>query len=39
MTVEEAAAVLGITPSRVSQLRSDAIERPGALVADLAQAA
>jgi RNA polymerase sigma factor FliA len=39
MTVEEAAGVLGVTPSRVSQLRSDAMERLGALVADLAQAA
>jgi RNA polymerase sigma factor FliA len=39
MTVEEAAEVLGVTPSRVSQLRSDAMERLGALVADLAQAA
>jgi RNA polymerase sigma factor FliA len=39
MTVEEAADVLGVTPSRVSQLRSDAMERLGALVADLAQAA
>jgi len=39
MTVEDAAEVLGVTPSRVSQLRSDAMERLGALVADLAQAA
>lgn len=39
MTVEEAGEVLGVTPSRVSQLRSDAMERLGELVADLAQAA
>ena len=39
ITVEEAAEVLGVTPSRVSQLRSDALERLGTLVADLAQAA
>jgi RNA polymerase sigma factor FliA len=39
ITVEDAAEVLGVTPSRVSQLRSDAMERLGELVADLAQAA
>ncbi len=39
MTVEEAGETLGVTPSRVCQLRSDAMERLEVLVADLAQAA
>jgi RNA polymerase sigma factor for flagellar operon FliA len=39
MTVEEAAGVLGVTPSRVSQLRSDAMERLQLLVAELGRAA
>jgi RNA polymerase sigma factor for flagellar operon FliA len=39
MTVEEAADILGVTPSRVSQLRSEALERLGVVVGDLARAA
>ena len=39
MTVEEAADILGVTPSRVSQLRSEAMERLGVLIPDLARAA